>query len=458
MQELVEQSHRLRNAVIGLSVGAASAWFASRPTLETIGVIGGIAAVPFLWHHPQLSMAFALAAILWFPWSIGTGTYTVIPAGVALWAALILAWLARSILARTWILPRPLVATAVGVFAGSALLSIVAGNLPWSYFAERASPASQFGGLFIFLVSVSTLTFVGAQLPDFGSLRRGTMLFAVLALPFALSRLLPFVGGSAPLLDVFGGSVLGSQFWIWWLVIVSSQALFNQDLSPSKRVLILVVGVLPLYGSIVYNRDWASGWLPPLIALITLITLRSTRLAAVIAAIGLLFSATLLSGLAATIVNDDLYSAVTREAAARILLENVIPLSPVFGLGPSNYYFYTPLFPIMGYAVRFNSHNNYLDILAQTGIVGLTAFGWLFLMLAITGMRLRNRVHGFSRGYVNACLAGISGMLAAGFLGDWVVPFAYNIRIEGLRASLLGWIALGGMIALERFHRETIKQ
>ena len=41
-------------------------------------------------------------------------------------------------------------------------------------------------------------------------------------------------------------------------------------------------------------------------------------------------------------------------------------------------------------------------------------------------------------------------MLVAGMLGDWVVPFVYNIGLSGMRASVLGWLFLGGIIALEQ--------
>ncbi len=71
----------------------------------------------------------------------------------------------------------------------------------------------------------------------------------------------------------------------------------------------------------------------------------------------------------------------------------------------------------MGYYVKFNSHNQYVDLIAQTGMLGLLAFGWLCLALSRLGFKLRGKVKdGFSKGYVNACLAGLAGMLAAGML------------------------------------------
>jgi O-antigen ligase len=128
----------------------------------------------------------------------------------------------------------------------------------------------------------------------------------------------------------------------------------------------------------------------------------------------------------------------------------------VLGLGFSNYWHYASLYPIMGYAVEFNSHDQYLDIVLQTGFVGGATFLWLMEALAWLGLRLRGRLtDGFAQGYVDACLAGLAGSLAAGFLGDWFLPFVYNIGIGGFRSSMLGWFFLGGLVAIEQMTRRA---
>ncbi len=75
------------------------------------------------------------------------------------------------------------------------------------------------------------------------------------------------------------------------------------------------------------------------------------------------------------------------------------------------------------------------------------------------GWELRERVtDGFARGYVYGCLGGLGGTLWAGMHGDWVLPFVYNIGLGGFRASMLGWLFLGGLVAVEqgsRGDRET---
>jgi O-antigen ligase len=126
------------------------------------------------------------------------------------------------------------------------------------------------------------------------------------------------------------------------------------------------------------------------------------------------------------------------------------------GLGPANYYQYTSMFSIMGYDVNFNSHNQYIDLLAQVGIFGTVVFLWLMAACAKAAWSIRNRASvGFNRAYAYCSIAAIVGMLWAGLHGDWVFPFVYNVGIDGFRASMLAWLFLGGLIAIEQI---TLKQ
>ena len=131
----------------------------------------------------------------------------------------------------------------------------------------------------------------------------------------------------------------------------------------------------------------------------------------------------------------------------------IIKVNPVFGFGPANYYWYTPEFRIRGYYVPFNSHNQYLDIVAQTGLLGLAFFLWFFFEVGRLGWQLRSRVpEGFAQAYVYGALGGLAGTLAAAFLVDWVIPFVYNIGFSGFRGSILAWIFLAGLVCLDQIY------
>jgi hypothetical protein len=68
--------------------------------------------------------------------------------------------------------------------------------------------------------------------------------------------------------------------------------------------------------------------------------------------------------------------------------------------------------------------------------------------------RLRD---GFARGYAYGVLVGMLGSLMASFLVDWVLPFTYNIGLDGVRASILPWIFFGCLISVEQIFSEQPK-
>ena len=43
----------------------------------------------------------------------------------------------------------------------------------------------------------------------------------------------------------------------------------------------------------------------------------------------------------------------------------------------------------------------------------------------------------------------MAGALAIMMLADWILPFVYNIGFNGFQASLLFWLFLGGVAALD---------
>ena len=102
--------------------------------------------------------------------------------------------------------------------------------------------------------------------------------------------------------------------------------------------------------------------------------------------------------------------------------------------------------------MRFNSHNNFVDIVAQTGVLGLGFFLWFFWAGAKVCWQLKERVPkgSFAEAYVFGAFGGLVGTLVAGMLGDWVLPFVYNIGLVGVRTGVLAWIFLGGLVVMEQ--------
>jgi O-antigen ligase len=242
------------------------------------------------------------------------------------------------------------------------------------------------------------------------------------------------------------GATANAMFWTWVVALAFSQALLNRDLRLIWRVALMGLVALTMFVAFIMNYDWKSGWMPPLVAIGVILASRSWKTVLAIGLLGIPLALLLSSQAVAT----DAYSYSTRIDAWIIVL-NMVKESPLFGFGPANYYWYTPLFRIRGYAVHFNSHNQYIDIIAQTGVLGLVCFLWFMGEMGWLSWRLKDQVPpGFAQAYVYGVIGGIAGMLIAGQLVDWIFPFVYNIGFNGFRSSILAWVFLGGLVSIEQ--------
>ncbi|NIT56919.1 MAG: hypothetical protein GWN00_11995, partial [Aliifodinibius sp.] len=102
-----------------------------------------------------------------------------------------------------------------------------------------------------------------------------------------------------------------------------------------------------LYVSIFKFRAWSSGWIPSLAAILAVLWFGRPKIALVATlvagVIGIFEAQSFLNNL--IWIGDNAYSASTRFEAWQIVAE-IAKVSPILGLGPANYYWYTPLFPI----------------------------------------------------------------------------------------------------------------
>ena len=97
---------------------------------------------------------------------------------------------------------------------------------------------------------------------------------------------------------------------------------------------------------------------------------------------------------------------------------------------------------------QVNSHNNYVDLFAHGGLLGLALFFWFSAEVIRLGWRLRARfADGFAGGYVNGMLAAWIGALFLMLFADWILPHVYNIGFPGFQASALVWLFLGGLLS-----------
>jgi O-antigen ligase len=149
-------------------------------------------------------------------------------------------------------------------------------------------------------------------------------------------------------------------------------------------------------------------------------------------------------------------------ASRGVLIQRVIDLSmrnPITGIGPAAYRPYGMTQPLSyegAYWVdpRLNTHNNYVDLFSQLGIVGVAIFFWFIGELAWLLWKLQKRFDtGFLGGYASSMAGMLIGALALMALADWFLPFVYNIGFPGFQISSLIWMFLGGALVLEQMAR-----
>jgi O-antigen ligase len=281
-----------------------------------------------------------------------------------------------------------------------------------------------------------------------------TWIFIILGGIYVLGRLIPWLGQNITRFYPLSGSL--AIFWVWLTSLAFSQALYNRQLRIIWRLSLGILLICIFFINFILARYWTSGWLPAMISILVILVIYKPRVVLPILllfAMGVILNPQIVLG---TIMGGDNneFTMSARTEAWRIVLE-IASINPLFGVGPGNYYWYTPNFSILGWHVNFNSHNNYVDILAQTGIAGLVSFFWLVGTVGVIGWQIKSRVpEGFPRAYVIGSIGGLIGTLVSGMFGDWFLPFIYNVGYTGFRSSVLFWLFLGGIVVLDNIYQQ----
>ncbi|GIV66481.1 MAG: O-antigen polymerase [Bellilinea sp.] len=420
-----------------------------------IGIPVLIIGALVLLKWPGAGFPMLIIASLIIPIRISTGTQTSINSAMIVSIGMIGLWIFDMITREKQIrlLPAAVIRPSIA-FIVIALIAFLFGQLPW-YPGRSASLFSQLGGLSLFILLTLTLMVTIHRLTEIKWLQASVWIFIILGgiynIAFLIPPFRPYVN------RIFQRAVLDSLFWLWLLVLTFGQAFLNHNLSPKLRLLLGLSTVAILYNLFIMKQSWTSGWLPAFVAVFFVVLFTRPKLAfstmgiaGIVFLISSQFTNELIMG------GDNEYSLLTRLEAWKILGE-IIKANPLFGLGPSNYYFFTPYYRILGYSVNFNSHNNYIDIVAQIGLLGLFVYFWLIFEIFSSGWRARKLVEnkGFTYAYIYSALGGVIGVLAAGMFGDWVIPFVYNVGMEGFRASVLGWVFMGYLVFIELKSRQN---
>jgi O-antigen ligase len=237
-------------------------------------------------------------------------------------------------------------------------------------------------------------------------------------------------------------------FSTWVVSMALAMGIFNERLSMKVRGGLLGLVLVWTYYSLFTQGHWLSGWLPFMVAGAVITWNRSKKLF-MLGVVGVI----LVTAIRFETFYERIYVHNVEDGSAQraeLWTPNIELVSrhPIFGTGPAGYaIYYMTYHP---HNAR-STHNNYFDVLAQTGFVGFAIFIWLFGTFIVVGNRLRRKLKGqrnFKEAFANATFGGVIAAMVAMMLGDWILPFAYNQTITGFDNAVFSWIFLGSMVSL----------
>lgn len=257
----------------------------------------------------------------------------------------------------------------------------------------------------------------------------------------------------------------GGLFPMWFCALCLA-LLFSGSLSKWQRVIVGIALSGWLFRLFVLTLVRISGWLPTLIALLVVLFIYSRKWFFILTiAAGILLALNYNLVYDSIVVSKEKEGTLAGDTSRTSLLQQALTVAkdhPVLGTGPAGYAnYYLTYFRDLA----LSTHNNYLDMLLQYGLLGLGAFMWLCFALIkelwkASRLQIRNS---FEHAFTIGAFAGAIAMMPAMWLGDWVIPFAYNQTIYGFNYTAHNWLWPGlalalGYIARERLAAEAEKE
>jgi hypothetical protein len=379
--------------------------------------------------------------------SLPTGTQSRIVASLLITAVFIVLWLARMLIVKKRLYLKP--SSTNGPLLAFMLTTVV--SYIWSnafrdplVVVGSTWPMVQLGGMAVMILLPGAFLLTSNTISEIRWLK---FLCGLMILIGVLALVGHFLNLGLSFLNT------GGLFSLWFVSLTYTQALFNQRLPSWLRLVLLALAGVWVYIYFVTRVTWLSGWLPPLVSMAIISFLKSKRIFLVFLLLVAVYVGMHWSYYTGVVLASESEESGQTRLAAWEHNWRVTGQHLLFGTGPAGYAaYYMSYFPSEAMA----THSNYIDILSQTGIVGLFFCLWFFAVLGWTGYKLCMRVRGtgdFSEGLANATLAGWAGCMIAMGLGDWLFPFVYTQTIAGFDYAVYSWVLLGGIGVLNNMHQ-----
>lgn len=426
---------------LGMALVASGAFALGRQKIALVILLPPLAVFAWLLltqKFESLVIGLPLFAIV-IPFDMPTGTASKIPIVLLITLALGSIWFGSMLLRKRWHtqaspLNKPILAFAI-IFLLSYIWSTIWRDPVIDLSAFGRFEVVQIGSLLTYYASLLTVILVG------NFVNTETRLKIFVGIFLALGSILSFVL-----------SITNLQFpaarglWSLWFVVPTFCIIFS--VRPPVwywRALLFIFMMLNLYVAFWINLQWKSGWVPTVIGVFIAVLIRSRRWFLV-----LLLTASMVAYANQQFITDMTQKEEEEGADQRIDIWEInlhlIRAHWFLGTGPAGYaVYYMTYWP----NDARSTHNNYLDIIAQFGVIGMIIWFWLAITATYEGIRLYRRAPpGFLKSMAWMTTSGWIAAQASMMLGDWVLPFAYNQTITGYKYTVYSWMFLGTLVAL----------
>jgi len=388
--------------------------------------------------HPRWSPTLLLLTATATPWSFGKGlTPSLVLTGVLAVIACLAMIFGRSPSATVAVTPKRMAAA----FAATAVISALLG-----WFAAEQE-----------ILKVIQAEWLPVQLGQLAAIALGPAAFLVTARFLTTRRALLAMIVSYVAITTFGMMIgltiqafevnLRGLVLTWSAALILGQLLFNEDLGKPIRALLVGILGVTLFVKFALGLTWVSGWLPTVVAFAVITAIRWRKSLAVFAVVAVLGFA-----YAGDTITADYDREYNESGGSRLNKWTLVTRQPfvqdhlAFGTGPANYAVY---FAVYTPGDRMSTHNNYLDIFLQLGLVGISLLFLLLFSVSRLGLRLSaSSMDPFMRAFVRSVLGGVAAVAVAMALGDWFTPFVFNQGLAGFSWTVQSWIFMGALCAV----------
>lgn len=423
-------------------LGALAVKFNPVYVLIASGILIILAALEIILRHFNLTPLIILITAAFIPLSLPTGTESRLVLSLVFTTVFVAFWVLRmlSIERRVWLYPSPVNFPLLGFM----LVTVIA--LVWSNVFRDPSVVTWRSFPFVQIASTLVMVMLPAALLLFANNVKDVRMLKIMTGVVIIAGMLGLIrnyGGVNIPVDISG------LFSMWAIALCTGMVLFNRRLPPWIQGILIVVTLAWVYWGFFLNVTWLAGWLPGFIAIGILFFKRSKKLTVIAGLLVVLFVALNTHYLEMVFSAERQVSGVTRLAAWAVNWK-ITSQHLLFGTGPAGYAaYYMSYFPTNAMA----THSNYIDILAETGIVGFVLCLWFIISLTWLGWKLTIRLKGkgdFREALANAVLAGTIGGFVMMAFGDWLFPFAYTQTIAGFNYAVYSWLFMGMILILDR--------